>query len=1392
MKNGLTTMILAALAALPAWAGKPVEIQNSAFEQVGKDGVPVGWRAHPNWHAERAGHNGSGGYVFECTDAKKRRGGRPSQIVKLEPGKRYLFSALVRADGLTTERKTAAQGIGLYVEGYNASNKWVFGAQSKPMASGKNRDWTKVTGLTRVIPEDCVRAEIQPMVNGNGLGRAMIDNVYLEEYEVLPVEGVYSDKYRREAVSGKACFHAVLNTDLKANRLEDYAAAFSYVGADGTRKSVAGELVSGTHARVELPVDGFAFGTNDVVCTLSLGGKALGSGKCAFARLAAPTPRRAYIDGHLRTIVDGKPFFPLGMYFSKVTESNLIHYTQAPFNVLMPYRCPDTAEFDLCQKYGVKVIYNMQGGFRDKDGGKACITDRIARFKDHPALLAWYTNDEKPLTDIPRLTMRQGWIEELDKDHPTWSVQDVYTELSHYLPTYDVLGMDPYPIGRKMPIGRCIYTMRQSDKDAFGMRAVWHVPQAFGWNWLFRKETAKMICPTAKELDNMSWQAIAGGANGLVYYAYHHIVEPRATKNNDDEFTWEDVCAIARGIKRYEDVLLSLPGPKVADVPEDLAVRTWSKGGETWLLAVNCTTNAQSAAISVEGRAERLQLDLGPIDYRMMRLVPPCASAALELVPGQTEVVVEKKASPVVQFAAEELTQVLAEAWGEKVPVVSQPSGKKAAIVLGENAWSRAAGIDVNAGPRDTYFIKTAGDRVYLAGRDNPSQHPLRSPRTSSSLERGTLFAVYAFLEDYAGVRFYFPGELGTIVPKTAKIAVPDVDKAVTPDYLVREWYNGRKAYWFGKTANDKEGERMKKLDWLRLRMGTMKIPLCHGTRNFQVIERFGKSHPEYFSLKPNGSRHNDPHATHPGQFCWTSGVVDELYEDVKAALTGKKPSDRGMTHKHWPNSFDLENRIVDLMPQDGQPACYCENCQKMYKAGEDPVWAATKKIAERLTADGLDAKVTQMCYSRSRKVPDFDLPSNVLVQVAVRGQWSLRDPKLVEKEHAQIFAWQKKLGHKVWLWTYPGKHPSVGPDFDGIPQLSMHAWTRYYADLKDSIIGGFSESETDRFSFNYLNYYVYSRMCWDTSVDVDAILDEHYRLMFGAAADEMKAFYTFLETKWMTKLVGESKDTEIGPVGVVPSWETIFREIYPPEEITKLDAFVAAALKRVPDGSLEARRIRLIADEYVGGIRAAEKRYRDRIAAVDGYRMKVGKDKPILLRERVFRGKRWIEPGLEVRTEVTTWREDGKLRFRFFCEEPHMDSLAEKERPDDDPQTWQDNSVEVYLCPDGNRTRKHQIIVNSRGACYSSKIIVFGKKGGHSDVSWGAGVTAKVVRGEKEWTAEIDVPLAELENCREAFPASFTRARTLDGVKGSGFYLWGPETLQAFGDSENFGTIEY
>ena len=105
--------------------------------------------------------------------------------------------------------------------------------------------------------------------------------------------------------------------------------------------------------------------------------------------------------------------------------------------------------------------------------------ETVAKHRDNPVLLAWYTNDERPVADIPKLAFRQRLLEEIDPDHPTWSVQDVFSEARQYMGTYDVLGMDPYPIPKK-PIETAISSMRQGLEGTFASRAVWQVPQAFG------------------------------------------------------------------------------------------------------------------------------------------------------------------------------------------------------------------------------------------------------------------------------------------------------------------------------------------------------------------------------------------------------------------------------------------------------------------------------------------------------------------------------------------------------------------------------------------------------------------------------------------------------------------------------------------------------------------------------------------------------------------------------------------------------------------------------------------------------------------------------------------------------------------------------------------------
>ena len=625
------------LMACSSFAGAPVELKNAGFHQTDGKGGAVEWSHHPNWHAEKAGHNGSGALVWECASESEVKIGGPGQEVKLKPGKRYDFSALIKADGLVTQRKSPYQGLTIYVEGYDANGKWMFGDAARPAVAGKSADWVKVEGLTREIPDGVAKAYFRAIAKRCVSGRGAVDNMYLAEHDTPAVECVVPHVYRRESTGGPVRFSASINTDFRENRLEDYRALFTYVMPNKRKATVSGKVVSAVEAEATIDTSFFAFGTNDVVCTLLLKGKEVGSATIPFARLATPTPRRVYIDRHLRTIVDGKPFFPLGMiHWGNVTKENIERYAEGPFNCLDTRWKMPRDHLDLCHAKGLLVTCGADYGFDHADEGKKWLTERVNSLKDHPALLGWFVSDELPLSDLPMLKRRQSWMEELDPDHPTWYAQDVVREARHYLGVADVIGLDPYPIPTK-PIGIVYSTECQGVTNTFGAVAKWMIPQAFGWGWLKRRETQGQRAPTQKEMSNMGWQSMAGGANGLIFYAYQHLSEPHDDPEDAFEPAWARTKAMGEEFKKYIDVFLSVdPAPAVQSSNGNVAARAWRHDGDTYLLAVNCTTNAQTAVITlseqpgkvvgvdfgvspkVEGRTVRFSL--GPIDYAMVRM----------------------------------------------------------------------------------------------------------------------------------------------------------------------------------------------------------------------------------------------------------------------------------------------------------------------------------------------------------------------------------------------------------------------------------------------------------------------------------------------------------------------------------------------------------------------------------------------------------------------------------------------------------------------------------------------------------------------------------------------------------------------------------------------------
>ncbi len=510
-----------------------------------------------------------------------------------------------------------------------------------------------------------------------------------------------------------------------------------------------------------------------------------------------------------------------------------------------------------------------------------------------------------------------------------------------------------------------------------------------------------------------------------------------------------------------------------------------------------------------------------------------------------SEIVLPADAAYATHLAAEELNSFLKGVLGEALPVVHERSAGKTAIVLGAGADGDRALPD-----RDGYVIDVRTNVVCIAGNDDDvSDVDATAALPDEAIwqpcfRRGTLFGVYAFLERFAGVRTYFPGELGTCVPRAERIAVPEVRTEESPAFSVRR-------YGYEDGTVDPEilsgmGESdFKRLNWYRLRMETHHLRCCHGAK------------------------------TH----CLSPETWNAIYTNACAVIAAFNP----ISPSPCP--------VFDAMPKDGftwLKHCHCDWCERNIPFSKtdigfasDLVWRRTAELADRLKAKFPHARVSQMSYIPYVRIPTNEIPDNVDVFVARRGPWA-EGTAIGEREKDEVRRWHEKLERKVSLWNYPDKVDCWNLEMKDIPQLAPRAWAAYYRAISPDVTGAFAESESDRWIYNYLNYYVFSRVCWNPDADVETILAEHHRLMFGAAAKEMAEFFDTLEKCWM-KVVAKPFDTPLGPgVCEAPTEEKLRGEIYSPEVLSRLVSLVSSAEAKVDAGSVEARRIALFRREYL------------------------------------------------------------------------------------------------------------------------------------------------------------------------------------------------------------------
>lgn len=300
------------------------------------------------------------------------------------------------------------------------------------------------------------------------------------------------------------------------------------------------------------------------------------------------------------------------------------------------------------------------------------------------------------------------------------------------------------------------------------------------------------------------------------------------------------------------------------------------------------------------------------------------------------EIVVPAHANGVEQRAADELRYHIGKAVGCEPEIVSEdklgPKGARHRFYLGATEAARRAMLPVGGLADEERILKTIGGDTFLLGGDEP----LRKGVPWIDLQwgahaYGTLYAVYEYLERELGVRWLWPGELGTYVPKRMALPEPQLDERGIEPLQMRRWYgtggSAEKTMYGWKDAATRARffEEQAKF-MIRHRCG-QRINFKSGHAFGKYVERFLETHPEYFQLKPDGTRG----PWHPDKAGWNCSmcvsnpdlpklVAEDWYRGyVKRAGKGRFPA--------WP--------VVNACENDSPGACRCEKCRSW--DGPDP-----------------------------------------------------------------------------------------------------------------------------------------------------------------------------------------------------------------------------------------------------------------------------------------------------------------------------------------------------------------------------------------------------------------------------------------------------------------------
>lgn len=578
-------------------------IKNPGFEKGSSE-----WKTDPaRWQVvSDVSHSGRHSLRIENDD--KASYTLASQPIPCVTERVYRMKVRIRTDGV----EGADSGATICLEWYNKEGQYL-GGSYPPGIKGTN-EWTLLEANSKLIPEDAATMRAVVYLRQGCTGTAWFDDVSVELTEE-PGEMTFRPMIRypnyRHTIFPWQSRRLETGAEIKANRahrIEDLALLVSVVDSSNRIIGEAedSDLAGKPWASANVDLTRAKPGDYRVVATLrNTRARADVAAEVLRFRIAdEDTPKPAiYVDEHNRCVVNGKLFFPVGMYIgesptSPVAIEDLDKFSGTRFNCLMMYGInngtPDQIRAYLNEVYRrrLKLIYSVKDLYfgstwevkkvGDWSGVEEILHGVVSAFRDHPALLAWYLNDELTDTRLPEIADHYEKIAALDPNHPIWQVLYLGQNVGDHVSSSDTIGIDHYPVPAA-PITNFYIATSSVERAVMGARAIWMVPQGASQGAYSGNPDVRQ--PTYEETMCMSYLGLIHGARGLIYYSFFDL---KRTTGGDEH--WEVLKKIADEMARISPIVLGLDVPAMKRLTAGdgrIHVLTREVNGEIYALAAN-------------------------------------------------------------------------------------------------------------------------------------------------------------------------------------------------------------------------------------------------------------------------------------------------------------------------------------------------------------------------------------------------------------------------------------------------------------------------------------------------------------------------------------------------------------------------------------------------------------------------------------------------------------------------------------------------------------------------------------------------------------------------------------------------------------------------------------